>query len=85
MIIKTKGTTYECVRAEQHKTDFYLYLEDDKLDVILQDPVIKEVIDGEIVVVEAPDTPENPPSDTSVWDELDQAYQEGYQEGVDSV
>ena len=80
MIIKTKGATYECVRAEQHAADIYLYIEDDRLDIILESPIIKEVIDGEIEVVEP--NPENPPTDTSaIWDELDAAYQEG----VDSV
>lgn len=31
-----------------------------------------------------PETPATP-GDSAVWDELDAAYQEGYQEGVDSV
>lgn len=46
-------------------------------------PVVKSWTPGEIPEPEPIPEPEE--EETSVWDELDAAYQEGYQEGVDSV
>ena len=44
---------------------------------------LSEAYNGEVTVEEVPDpeVPETPDTDSSVWDELDAAYQEG----VDSV
>lgn len=52
MIIKTKNTSYECLRAERHNSNIHLYDEDQRV-IILDDPVITEVVDGEIVIIEA--------------------------------
>lgn len=48
----------------------------------------REAFNGEYTIEDdGQPEPEAPatPGDSAVWDELDAAYQEGYQEGVDSV
>lgn len=55
MIIKTKFSEYPCFRAEQHKEDIHLFNESGKCFTVLVNPTVREVVDGEIIVVEAPE------------------------------
>ena len=81
MIIHTERDAYECASAEQYLDGVHLLNDDGSIFVIIAQPErIQKVEGGEIVVVEQPEpTPSG--DDSSVWDELDAAYQEG----VDSV
>lgn len=48
-------------------------------------PVVTSWTPGVIPDPEEPAEPETPETEPSVWDELDAAYSEGYQEGVNNV
>ena len=55
-------------------------------DITVEDGVVTGFTAREIPDIPAPDPePEQGNDDSSVWDKLDAAYQEGYREGVDSV
>lgn len=53
MIIKTKMTEYPCFRAEQHKENIHLFNESGKCLAVLVNPTVREVVDGEIEVIES--------------------------------
>lgn len=48
-------------------------------------PIVTSWTAGVIPEPEEPAEPETPETEPSVWDELDAAYSEGYQEGVNNV
>ena len=52
MIIYTKASEYPCVRAERHGENIHFFDETGRLTVLV-DPIVREVVDGEITVVEA--------------------------------
>lgn len=81
MKVFTKRGVYECASVEQYLDGHHLLNEDGSIYVKFpQFDFIERVEGGEIVVVEQP---EPAPSNESVWDELDAAYQEGVNSAYD--
>ena len=79
MIVYTERDHHECAAAKQYLDGVHLIDDTDHTFLIIAQPErITKVENGEIEVVEKPVEPEN---SGSVWDDLDTAYQAGYNEG----
>lgn len=83
MIVTIRGESHECRTATMENGKVTLFLGEYDEQGNESTSVFIGFSADEIIGIET--EPEPPSGDDSVWDELDAAYREGYQEGVDSV